>query len=716
MDSADEAQLCKGCRSLQLSTNLHLQGSEDYYEPKLTTLTPGQCPLCNLINRRLCKQPPTSGIPVPKNNNDNPHALKIYATGTAQRKPGTGRGGETVRRLQVFLASSPRTNIVRFWPCVYPVPHLRQLCDSEQDAAFPFPTARLIEPFVDIRLVRRWIQLCSSRHGDACARPPWVPSRDDFPAGFRLIDIQAGCVVEPSDRPSYFALSYVWGPSEGDLCAMLANIDGLKRPYSLAQEALPRTIRDAMKLVSDLGGGYLWVDRLCILQDDEVDLSLQIPRMDAIYSLAELTIIAASGSGARDGVAGLSTPRELDQDVCQVSPGMALMTFPAENAFTGCPYSSRGWTLQERLLSRRTLMFTEGQAFWSCCCADWTERLSLEPCSSDLETSQWVIPRIHLGNYEHVPVEFYRDFSRKQYNMLPHFYALKKFSNESDALDAITGLLRRIAHVTGDEFYWGHLLSGFFDQSLSWRKTRLDLERRAAMCPFRGIDNSYSVRFPSWSWLGWKASIKFVLNLNLISVPNARLSPEIDFFHLDVDGRIKRLVPPVADTECGAVDRSLCNHASGSWKGEANVVVNSLPTDMLFRDSGRLLFWTSHAELSIKAEEKVRLGCVRMRINSALGVPVGHIDEVTLASDHGGAWPFIKYDEAAPQSFIVISRKYKAETRGGSQVLSAQPTLKVMWINWDDAERKTASRISVGEVDEQAWINVERDWRLVILQ
>ena len=105
-----------------------------------------------------------------------------------------------------------------------------------------------------------------------------------------------------------------------------------------------------------------------------------------------------------------------------------------------------------------------------------------------------------------------------------------------------------------------------------------------------------------------------------------------------------------------------------------------------------------------------------MRINSALGLIVGYIDELTLASDHGSAWPFIKYDEAALQPFIVISRKYKTENREGLQVLSAQPTLKVMWIKLEDADRKTASRISVGEVDEQTWITVKRDWRLVILQ
>jgi hypothetical protein len=64
----------------------------------------------------------------------------------------------------------------------------------------------------------------------------------------------------------------------------------------------------------------------------------------------------------------------------------------------------------------------------------------------------------------------------------------------------------------------------------------------------------------------------------------------------------------------------------------------------------------------------------------------------------------------------VISRKYKLEKRGDSHMLVAKPILKVMWIQWIDSMRTTAERISVGEVDERAWINAERHWKCVILQ
>jgi hypothetical protein len=65
-------------------------------------------------------------------------------------------------------------------------------------------------------------------------------------------------------------------------------------------EELPRTVRDAITVTRSLEYGYLWVDSLCIIQDDKQDQDLQIGMMDEIYSNATLTI--AAGSGLRKSV------------------------------------------------------------------------------------------------------------------------------------------------------------------------------------------------------------------------------------------------------------------------------------------------------------------------------------------------------------------------------------------------------------------------------
>jgi hypothetical protein len=712
-------RLCQACVSLKLEDVLLSRVGDEgpFFTTTSLTLSPANCSLCNLILRRLQKK----GLVGTEIFNENiGYAFRVDALETAANKSGTGSRG-IVRRFEIKTPLTPMIKIARLWPCLYPVPSVGQVGDDDEILDVPFPSGRLIDPFANLRLFKRWRQLCSDHHGDTCARPLWAVDNDDVPPNFRVIDVHTDCVVEAPINPSYFALSYVWGLfAENDLCATSGNIDILKKEHSLTQEVLPQTIVDAMKLVLELGGQYLWVDRLCILQDDENDKAQQIPRMDSIYSLAELTVIAASGSDAHDGVAGLSVPRSIEQDTCRIRDTLALMTIPTENCFSSCTYSQRGWTFQERVLSRRSLMFTAEQAYWSCSSADWSERLMLEPSSSGSGSSQWAIPRIHLGSYELVAGDYYRDFSRQHYNNLPRIYALKDFTNSSDILDAISGILRRCALVTGDSFYWGHILvPGLFEDSLSWRKARLQVEKRTAICPIRGKGDKYEVPFPTWSWLTWKTALKFVLDMQLNAFPSSCMMPEVEFFHLDVDGKIKRLIPLVAEANCGIVDRFSLLSDSGSWKGKVDIVEDSFSVDECkqFRDSGRLLFWTSHAEVFIQAEDRIRLGCVRLKIVSPTGGEVlGYISEVTLASDHGAAWPSVRFDEKALQSFIVISRKYKMEKRQDGQVLVAKPILKVMWIQWKDSERTVAERISVGEVDESVWIDLKRDWRCITLQ
>ncbi|KAF2444561.1 hypothetical protein P171DRAFT_340542, partial [Karstenula rhodostoma CBS 690.94] len=80
----------------------------------------------------------------------------------------------------------------------------------------------------------------------------------------------------------YAALSYVWGLVE-------EAPSGEQLP-----DNVPLVIKDALKIVQELDIGYLWVDRYCIDQTDEVDKAAQFKQMDAVYSSAYITIFAAA--------------------------------------------------------------------------------------------------------------------------------------------------------------------------------------------------------------------------------------------------------------------------------------------------------------------------------------------------------------------------------------------------------------------------------------
>ncbi|KAF2259857.1 hypothetical protein CC78DRAFT_437421, partial [Lojkania enalia] len=97
----------------------------------------------------------------------------------------------------------------------------------------------------------------------------------------------------------YIALSYVWGGIKM-LQTTLSNLKQLKRPGSLIREAgkLPQAILDAMDIAEALNERFLWVDSLCIIQDDAISKHSQISSMNIVYGQAALTLIAMDGENA----------------------------------------------------------------------------------------------------------------------------------------------------------------------------------------------------------------------------------------------------------------------------------------------------------------------------------------------------------------------------------------------------------------------------------
>jgi hypothetical protein len=132
-----------------------------------------------------------------------------------------------------------------------------------------------------------------------------------LPENFRVIDVRNRCLSEkPQDR--FAALSYVWGRDVDQyIITCKNNFDELKVAGSLSR--LPQTLEDAISVCEQLQERFLWVDRLCIIQDDTQDKAQQIQAMGKIFSAAHLVIIAAYGDGMHFGIPGISFPRLVTQ-------------------------------------------------------------------------------------------------------------------------------------------------------------------------------------------------------------------------------------------------------------------------------------------------------------------------------------------------------------------------------------------------------------------
>ena len=112
-----------------------------------------------------------------------------------------------------------------------------------------------------------------------------------------------------------------------------------------------------------VGLDYLWVDSICIKQDDDSNRQTEIQNMDNIYGGASLTIIAASGDGADAGLPGARKASRKATQRMEVIRGrqlMASMPSPCYDTQVSS-WQHRAWTLQEVALSRRRLFFTESQ-------------------------------------------------------------------------------------------------------------------------------------------------------------------------------------------------------------------------------------------------------------------------------------------------------------------------------------------------------------------
>lgn len=244
---------------------------------------------------------------------------------------------------------------------------------TDFDMEHPVFRGRDIQPEVDTNLIKQWIQSCNIHHKH-CHLPTLELARGQ---NIRLIDVQRYRIISTTLAENYVALSYVWGPDSKPLLTQII-LSKYSSPGGLKDMTIPRTISDAIQLMLHIGKRYLWVDSLCIKQDDENNKKKQLTIMDSIYTNAEFVVVAAAGGDANAGLSGIgSTPRRMTQTVEKID-GVEFFTTQSsiQRALKRTVWSRRGWTCQEVILSQRVLIFTESLVYWCCQWGIWREDMS----------------------------------------------------------------------------------------------------------------------------------------------------------------------------------------------------------------------------------------------------------------------------------------------------------------------------------------------------
>lgn len=169
----------------------------------------------------------------------------------------------------------------------------------------------------------------------------------------------------PNERGHYVALSYVWGGDQ----PMTTGISITRfTTQGIPPEEMAQSTKDAIRATQQLGIRYLWIDAVCIIQDNEADKARELQVMGRIYRDATLTISASSSKSARLGFAkwdpltACQLPFMLPNgSMGSVAAVPSLIELP-QNITR--PIDRRGWTFQERLLSKRLLIFDKGELKW----------------------------------------------------------------------------------------------------------------------------------------------------------------------------------------------------------------------------------------------------------------------------------------------------------------------------------------------------------------
>ena len=186
----------------------------------------------------------------------------------------------------------------------------------------------------------------------------------------------------------YIALSHSWGSSQ-PLRTLKHNV--VSHTEGIAIESVPRTFQDAIRVTRHLGIRYLWIDSLCIVQDDREDWAREAARMGDYYSKAELVIATSSSTGCMQGFLGsrpesiagtLQIPRDRYlAEKLQLHFREALLgdsgSIARQLGYQLDTLSTRGWCFQERLLARRYLSFGRHELLWECNAACWCESSDL---------------------------------------------------------------------------------------------------------------------------------------------------------------------------------------------------------------------------------------------------------------------------------------------------------------------------------------------------
>lgn len=397
----------------------------------------------------------------------------------------------------------------------------------------------------------QWLDKCVTKHTHCNGKklsPQWFPTRllyleseDKSDGALRLIE-----TIDDKPTGPYVTLSHCWGGASF-LQLTQHNIDIFRQGVAL--QHLPKTFTDAIAVARRLKISYIWIDSLCILQDqeDRTDWHRESSQMDKVYSQAYCNISAAVATNSTQGLFFSRDPRSLrdstttfehkeyyEKEMSEIT--YAVVDEDIWNSIGSSHVNTRGWVLQERLLAPRVLHFGRHELHFEC-----REMQCSESHPDSSQTRKWY----HADNFKAFDVE-HEEEERKPptselekdlakystWGTLVEKYSTTALTNRSDKLPALSGIAKVMKEKLQDDYVVGMWRKYLHSQLLWCMAFDNDTQRRA----FGKRPPEY--RAPSWSWTSIEGPVMFHTGHENNEVPDGIVDVHLQYTSEDTTGAV----------------------------------------------------------------------------------------------------------------------------------------------------------------------------------
>jgi hypothetical protein len=350
-----------------------------------------------------------------------------------------------------------------------------------------------------------WLQVCDTHHYSCFAPIQKLPKR------LLQVSDNTSRLVETEGMPyaKYTTLSHCWGKGTDMIKTTRENYDN--RILGIDWDELPQIFKDAIAVTLRIDCQWIWIDSLCIIQDDELDWKEESSKMADVYSNSFLNIattFSASSSGqcfshrrchnsSNDIMQGREDYYVQSTDVFDDLhlPSMGLHVRIAHwlghahvtgsTSVERCqvsPLLDRAWVFQERLLAPRTLHFGSSEMIWECnssLACECTEISNYQPIENALKVQYAVVCQDRASQ---------EDILNLWYELV-NAYSSLLLTKSTDRAHALAGIASRISAKLRCGYLAG-LWAVDLSKGLLWHSVSPNVN---------GKRPSPSV--PTWSWM-----------------------------------------------------------------------------------------------------------------------------------------------------------------------------------------------------------------------